>query len=269
MRAENTTNSLQDLVGIMRSLRHSETGCPWDIVQTFKTIAPYTIEEAYEVSDAINRQNMSDLCEELGDLLLQVIYHSQMAAEENHFTIDDVIAKICEKMISRHPHVFGSDEEKRLGKNDWEEHKKREWQAKGKEQDTSYLANVTEGLSPMLRAKKLQKKAAKANFDWPSKVGVLNKLDEEINELKQAIQSEDNDSVEEELGDLLFTIINLSRHVKIDADIALQKANAKFENRFRKMEALAVQAGYKFSELSDDQLDGLWCESKSIEKSTA
>ena len=269
MCASKTSYSLQDLIEIMHSLRDPESGCPWDVVQTFESIAPYTVDEAYEVSDAINRQDMPDLCEELGDLLLQVIYHSQIAAEKNHFTIDDVITRICEKMISRHPHVFGSDEEKKSGKSDWEEHKRRERREKGEEQDESYLAGVPVGLPPMLRAKKLQKKAAKVNFDWSAKEDVLNKLDEEIEEIKQAIQSQHEKSIEEEAGDIFFTMINLSRHINMDAETALQKANAKFESRFRNMEALATQAGLNFSKLDEDQLDDLWCQSKSIEKSTA
>ncbi len=268
MNAGKVNYSIQDLLEIMRSLRHPDTGCPWDQVQTFETIAPYTVEEAYEVSDAIGRDHMDDLCEELGDLLLQVVYHAEMADEKNHFNFNNVVEAICCKMIRRHPHVFGSAEEIASGKQDWELSKKQEMIDKGSI-DNSILANVPNGLSPLVRARKLQKKASKACFDWPSVVGVVDKLEEELHELKDAIQKNNAANIEEEIGDVLFSVVNLCRHTHHDADYCLQKSNAKFETRFRRMEALADQAGYVFQELNENQLDALWNQSKSIEKSTA
>ena len=268
MSAGKNIYSIQDLLEIMRSLRHPDTGCSWDKVQTFESIAPYTVEEAYEVSDAIERHNMDDLCEELGDLLLQVVYHSEMASEKDHFNFSNVVDSICNKMIRRHPHVFGSEEEVASGKQDWEQSKKQEMVEKGV-QDNSILAHVPNGLPPLIRARKLQKKAAKANFDWVSVEGVVNKLEEELNEVKSAIENNSAEEVEEEIGDLLFSVVNLCRHTKHDADYCLQKSNAKFESRFRRMEALIDETGNNFRELDESQLDHFWHQSKRMEKSTA
>ena len=264
-------HSIIDLLDIMQALRDPNTGCPWDKVQNFKTIVPYTIEEAYEVSDAITREDMDDLCDELGDLLLQVVYHAQMAKEENHFSFDDVVNAICEKMVRRHPHVFGSEQDIKGGKQDWELMKRRERLDKG-EEDNSALAHISMGLSPLVRARKLQKKAAKVNFDWPSYQGVFDKLQEEVDELKDAIESNQKNIIEEEIGDVLFSVVNLCRHLEVDADIALQQANTKFETRFRAVEKLAVEQGDEVSKLSVDELENLWHQvksSNSIEKSTA
>ncbi len=270
MSVDSANHSIDDLLNIMQALRAPDTGCPWDQVQTFQTIAPYTIEEAYEVSDAIARDHMEDLCDELGDLLLQVVYHAQMAEEENQFGFDQVVNAICEKMIRRHPHVFGSEEEIRSGKQDWELHKKQERAAKGMiEEDESALANVATGFPPVIRAKKLQKKAAKVNFDWPSSSGVLSKLQEEMNELTEAVNLNNSVAIEEEIGDVLFTVVNLCRHLVVDAEISLQKANAKFEKRFRIMEKLAKDSGEILVNLNEKELNILWGQSKSIEKSTA
>ncbi|MEM7304661.1 MAG: nucleoside triphosphate pyrophosphohydrolase [Pseudomonadota bacterium] len=257
--------SVSDLLDIMCALRDSESGCPWDIKQSFETIAPYTIEEAYEVSDAITRGNMDELCDELGDLLLQVVYHSQMAQEENHFSFDDVVNAICHKMIRRHPHVFGNDEDIKQGQPDWEQIKSVERLEKS-EQDQSALSHVSPGLPSMLRARKLQKKAAKVKFDWPDYQGVLEKLNEEISELEEAVRSSQSDKVKEEIGDVLFTVVNLCRHLKMDADITLQQANSKFEARFRLMERLALDKGLELAKLEIDELEALWGQSKSLNR---
>ena len=251
--------SIVDLLDIMQSLRDPETGCSWDKVQNFHTIAPYTIEEAYEVAEAISRNDMPDLCDELGDLLLQVVYHSQMAKEQGDFVFDDVVGAICSKMRRRHPHVFGTEEEIKRGKQDWERFKQQERLAKGEQHDDSAIANVATGLPPLLRARKLQKKAAKVNFDWPDMIGVIEKLKEELCELEQAIAgNQGQDQVENEIGDILFSVVNVCRHAKVDADIALQKANAKFEQRFRLMEALVNQQGQTLEALSQNELDEYW-----------
>ena len=252
-------HNIHNLLDIMQSLRDPKTGCSWDQVQTFQTIAPYTIEEAYEVADAIARNDMSELCDELGDLLLQVVYHSQMAAEQGAFVFADVVQAISEKMIRRHPHVFGSDEEIKRGKQDWEKFKQKERHAKGIESDDSAIANVSSGLPSLLRARKLQKKAAKVNFDWDDVGPVINKLKEEIKEMELVIaEHQSQERLEDEIGDILFSVVNVCRHTKVDADIALQKANKKFEKRFRLMERLVEEQDEKIQALSQSQLDEYW-----------
>lgn len=262
MKADNEPSSIETLLEIMRALRDPDTGCPWDQVQNFSTIAPYTIEEAYEVADAINRREMGDLCDELGDLLLQVVYHAQMAEEQGYFGFTQVLKAICEKMIRRHPHVFGNQEELKAGKKDWEYMKSLERQEKGEIEDLSALAHIAHGLPPLVRARKLQKKAAKVGFDWPSIDGVVAKLQEEVIELNQAVELNNIDSIEDEMGDVLFSVVNLCRHANVDAEIALQKANHKFEARFRCVEKLASQQNKKLSELEEKQLDELWNQAK-------
>ncbi len=231
-------------------------------------LLPNTIEEAYEVAEAISREDMRDLCDELGDLLFQVVYHAQIAKETNQFSFEDVVSAICKKMIGRHPHVFGSNIQLKQGKQDWEQFKKQERMAKGKFQDdSSVLANVAEGLPPLIRARKLQKKAAKANFDWSEVKSVVAKLKEEVDELEEAISLQQNNvRVEEEVGDVLFSLINLRRHVNVNvnADIALQKFNSKFERRFRLVESLVLERGEKMVELEEDQLDMCWEQAKKI-----
>ena len=194
-----------------------------------------------------------------------------MSSEKKHFSFDDVVKAICEKMVRRHPHVFGSEQEIENGKQNWELMKKQERFNNG-EDDESALAHISIGLSPLVRARKLQKKAAKVNFDWPNYEGVLDKLYEEMSELKQAIGSNQNNIIEEEMGDVLFSVVNLCRHLKIDADVALQQSNTKFENRFRAVEKLAIEQGSKVSNLEIDELEDLWRQVKSsnnMEKSTA
>jgi ATP diphosphatase len=249
--------NIKNLLEVMRKLRDPETGCPWDVGQTFATIAPYTIEEAYEVADAIAREDTHDLKGELGDLLLQVVFHAQMAAEAGHFDFDDVVSSICEKMIRRHPHVFGSDEERANGKVDgsWEEIKELE---RASTEDTSALAGVAKALPSLKRAQKLGKRAGRVGFDWPDRRGVNAKIHEELGELEQAVGIRDADSIEEEFGDLLFAVVNLARHLDIDPEKALTGANAKFERRFRDMEIAIGKKGSGIKDFSLESLDREW-----------
>ncbi|WP_343228523.1 nucleoside triphosphate pyrophosphohydrolase [Sphingomonas colocasiae] len=239
---------LNDLVAIMARLRDPENGCPWDIEQSFETIAPYTIEEAHEVADAIARRDMNDLKDELGDLLLQVVFHSRIAEEAGHFAITDVVTAISEKMVRRHPHVFGSDP-RETGHAQWEAIKAAERDAKP---DKSALAGVALGLPALLRAEKLQKRAARTGFDWPDAEGPRLKIDEELAEIEQCSGA---DELEDEIGDLLFACVNWSRHLGIDPEAALRRANRKFETRFRAMEA---EAGEMFNGLPLEEKDALW-----------
>ena len=254
--------AFQRLIDIMAALRTPVTGCPWDLEQDFTTIAPYTIEEAYEVADAIERGDKNDLRDELGDLLLQVVFHSQMAREEDSFEITDVIEAINGKMISRHPHVFGDDADNRSSdqqKVAWEEMKAAERAAKAsKSKDSSALADVARALPALMRAEKLQKRAARTGFDWTNPDDIFDKLDEETAEVRSAIAEQNQDHIEEEIGDLLFVCANLSRRLNVDPEIALRKANIKFENRFRQMEALAAQEGVAFDSLPIEAQENLW-----------
>ena len=239
--------SLERLVAIMRRLRDPVSGCEWDRVQSFATIAPYTIEEAYEVADAIARNDMDSLADELGDLQLQVVFHSQMAEEAGHFTLDQVIAGICDKLERRHPHLFG-DAEASPG---WEALKAAERQ---KHPDESALAGVAMALPALERAQKLQRRAARTGFDWPDVAGPRAKIDEELAELDAETEAA---AREEELGDLLFALVNLARHLNIDAEEALRKANRKFEARFR-----AIEKEPGFDALSLDEKEALWLRAK-------
>ena len=261
-----TNQSINDLLEIMQALRDPQRGCSWDKVQTFDTIVPYTLEEAYEVAEAIARNDMQDLCDELGDLLLQVVYHAQMAKEANHFTFDHVVMAVCEKMTRRHPHVFGSDIQLEQGKQDWEYLKHQERLASGRPiNDSSALANVAQGLPSFIRACKLQKKAAKVNFDWSEVESVVAKVKEEVAELEQAINLQQGKiRIEDEMGDVFFSLINLCRHVNVDADVALQKSNAKFEQRFRLVEELVLKQGQQMAGLEEKQLDFYWEQAKKI-----
>jgi ATP diphosphatase len=237
------------LVEIMRRLRDPESGCEWDTVQTFATIAPYTIEEAYEVADAIARQDMPALCDELGDLQLQVIFHARMAEEAGHFTLDDVIDGICNKMERRHPHIFG--DAKDGGHHLWEQVKAEE---RAGHEDKSALAGVALALPALERAVKLQRRAARTGFDWPDSSGARAKIHEELAELDAETEPAKR---EEELGDLLFAVVNLARFLKIDPEEALRKANRKFERRFR---AIEQEAG--FEAMSLDEKEELWAAAK-------
>jgi MazG family protein len=250
------------LRAIMAALRMPGTGCPWDLEQNFATIAPYTIEEAYEVADAIERNDKGDLCEELGDLLLQVVYHAQLAAEEKSFDFDDVVEAICRKMIRRHPHVFGNEKARsaKLAKGFWEEIKARE---KKNDDETGILAGVPVALPAMTRAVKLQAKAAKVGFDWPAIGFVYDKMNEEIAELKEEIVPEKQLA---EYGDLLFAMSNLGRHLGIDPERALRAANEKFQRRFRHIENELAKRGSSPEKSTLAEMDALWDDAKALER---
>lgn len=233
------------LTTIMARLRGAD-GCEWDRAQTFASIAPYTIEEAYEVADAIERGDLADLKDELGDLLLQVVFHSRIAEEGGAFTLDDVVAAICDKMERRHPHIFGDRAEG--GHHLWEEVKAAEREAKGA---SSALDGVAAGLPALTRAEKLQKRAARTGFDWPDAEGPRAKIDEELAEVEQAASAAERS---EEIGDLLFAVVNWARHQQVDAEAALRAANAKFERRFR---AIERAGGDGFADLSLDEKEAL------------
>lgn len=260
----------EDLLQIMRRLRTPETGCAWDLEQSFETIAPYTIEEAYEVGDAIARGDMKDLADELGDLLLQVVFHAQIARDEGHFTIDDVTQAISEKMIRRHPHVFGDENQRSADAQTtaWEEIKAAE-RATKTANDESALAGVAAALPALMRSEKLQKRAARTGFDWTDPKDIFSKLEEEMGEVKDAIEEADTDHIEEEVGDLLFVAVNLARRLSVDPEVALRKANSKFERRFRAMEQIAPNGATGFSELNLDAQEALWVAVKREEKETA
>jgi ATP diphosphatase len=248
---------INKLLEVMRKLRDPETGCPWDVEQSFSTIAPYTIEEAYEVADAIARDNIDDLKGELGDLLLQVVFHAQIAAEAGHFDFNDVAAGITEKMIRRHPHVFGSPSEREAGKVDgsWEEIKELE---RSKGDDPSEMAGVARSLPALKRAQKLGKRAGRVGFDWPDRQGVHAKIQEELVELEEAVGTRNTASIEEEFGDMLFAVVNLARHLDVDPEKALSGANGKFERRFRDMEAVIAENGKRIKDFSLEALDQEW-----------
>jgi ATP diphosphatase len=266
---------IDDLLCIMARLRDPASGCPWDVAQTFATIAPYTIEEAYEVADAIDRNDLSDLRDELGDLLLQVVFHARMAQEQGAFDFSDVVAAISDKMLRRHPHVFAGAtvEDAAAQTRAWDAHKRAERAAAG-ESDASALAGIARGLPEWQRAVKLQKRAARVGFDWPSHAPVIDKLHEEIDEVRvefDALAADPGDAaardrLEDELGDLLFVAANLTRHAKVDFGSALRRANAKFERRFRTMERLAAADGTDLSALPLEAQDRYWDRAKAAEK---
>jgi nucleoside triphosphate diphosphatase len=239
-------HSIDDLLSIMAQLRTPGTGCPWDIEQTFETIAPYTIEEAYEVADAIERGHMGDLKEELGDLAFQVVFHARMAQEAGHFDFADVMDSICTKMIDRHPHVFGTSE-----KPDWEAMKEQEREGRD---DKSALAGVALGLPALMRAEKIQKRAARTGFDWPDTQGARAKVVEEIAEIDAATNEAERI---DEFGDLLFAVVNWARKSGVDPEAALRQANGKFERRFR-----SIETAPDFKALSLDEKEALWVQAK-------
>ncbi len=299
--------AIDELLDIMARLRDPEHGCPWDVQQTFASIAPYTIEEAYEVADAIDRGDFDDLRDELGDLLLQIVFHARMAEEAGRFAFADVAAAISDKMRRRHPHVFGSAlplvaaqgranvagggaspgfdlaipgatagrhlENVEAQTRDWERYKRREREAKGAVEDSSALAGIARGLPEWQRALKLQKRAATVGFDWPDPKPVIVKLHEEIEEVRiefAATAAAPGDAavqarLEDEIGDLLFVCVNLARHAKVDTGTALRRANAKFERRFRSMEALAQADGAVLASLSLEAQDRYWDRAKAAE----
>jgi ATP diphosphatase len=247
---------MQQLLEIMQRLRDPENGCPWDVEQNFSTIAPFTIEEAYEVADAIERGEMADLKDELGDLLFQVVFHAQMAKEQGSFSFEDVHQAICDKMLRRHPHVFADLEIKDAAHQNqvWEDYKTAERKQKG---EHSLMDGIPAGMAELTRAIKLQKRAGKVGFDWGSAGPVLDKFDEELTEMREAMASGDRDAMEDELGDLLFVATNLARQLDIDPGTALRRGNAKFERRFRAMED-AVGGHDRLADMELHDMEALW-----------
>ena len=250
-------SNIYKLLEIMAQLRDPQEGCPWDLQQTFSTIAPYTIEEAYEVADAIDREDYLGLRDELGDLLLQVVFHARLAEEAGHFDFDDVATTITEKMLRRHPHVFGSATEKAAGprRGSWEQIKARE---RADNEDPSVLAGVAKALPALKRAQKLGKRASHAGFDWPDRKGVRAKIREELDELEEAVGSRNPARIQEEFGDMLFAVVNLARHLDIDPESALTAANIKFERRFRDMEQAVTDSGRQLKDQTLATLDREW-----------
>ena len=272
---EDARKSIGDLLAVMAALRTPGTGCPWDLEQTFKTIAPYTIEEAYEVADAIERGDVADLKDELGDLLLQVVYHARIAEEQQAFAFGDVTDAITTKMIRRHPHVFGSAAERAAGAAPgfWERIKAAEradaLQA-GSASEPSILDGVPAGLPALTRALKLQNKAARVGFDWPSLGPVFDKLKEELGELEDVLvggeAASDRTKIEEEFGDLLFVVANVARHLKVDPEAALRAANQKFTRRFHAIERKLAQDGRTPAQSTLAEMDLLWDQAKAGER---
>jgi tetrapyrrole methylase family protein/MazG family protein/ATP diphosphatase len=261
-----TLRPIDRLLAIMARLRDPAGGCPWDLEQSFATIAPYTVEEAYEVADAIERNDFSDLKEELGDLLLQVVFHARMAEEQDAFAFDDVVRAINAKMVRRHPHVFGEETYDSLDaqKAGWETLKAEERGAKGR--DASLLDDVPVGLPALTRAVKLSKRAARVGFVWPTVAEVVAKLDEEVDELKAEIAAGDVEKARQEMGDVLFVVANLARTLDVDPEDALRATNAKFTRRFRYIEQKLAERG-KTPEQSDlAEMDALWDEIRAAEK---
>jgi ATP diphosphatase len=257
---------LTRLLAVMAWLRDRQHGCPWDVDQTFRTIAPYTIEEAYEVADAIERNDMPALKEELGDLLLQVVYHSQMASEAGAFRFEDVAAAIADKMVDRHPHVFG---DLKIADADaqtisWEARKAAERAKKVGAEPVGALDGVARALPALLRAEKIQKRAARVGFDWKTVGPVIDKIEEELSELRGEIEAGkiDQDRVTDELGDVLFAVANLARHCKVDPETALRSTNDKFERRFRYVENQLAAQGRKPAEATLAEMEALWQEAK-------
>ncbi len=264
---------LEDLLYLMQRLREPKTGCPWDLKQNWQTITASTIEEAYEVVDAIESENKNKIKEELGDLLFQVVFYSQFAKEENEFTFHDVVDAIVSKLVFRHPHVFPGNQlsakrsveatidEEKINRS-WEELKKQERSQRG---ERALLADIPQNLPAMLRAEKMQKRASKVGFDWPDLEGILDKLTEEIQEFKQAIHHEDKNKQEEELGDVIFTCVNLARYSGLDAETALRRANQKFYARLGRIEKMIGEEGRKWEDCDLQTLEAHWKKAKQDE----
>ena len=272
------SRDISRLIEIMAQLRTPVTGCPWDLEQNFSTIAPYTIEEAYEVADAIARGDFDDLRDELGDLLLQVVYHARMAEEEKAFTFGDVVEAITRKMIRRHPHVF-ADKDGNIApagvKSAWERIKAEEKAERAArrpqlaDEHSSLLSSVKAGLPALTRAMELQRKASTVGFDWNNPRAVLNKIREEADEIEAALDRNDTEELEDETGDLLFALVNLARHVHADPELALRRANAKFERRFAHIERALSAKGRTPEQVTLDEMDELWNEAKEQENSAS
>jgi len=266
------------LLEIMAALRTPETGCPWDLEQDFASIAPYTIEEAYEVADAIERGDLADLRDELGDLLLQVVFHARIAEERGAFAFGDVVEAITRKLIRRHPHVFGNVKElsPEEVKSLWDSIKSEEKAARQAERrrmgfapdpdEAGFLGGIPSALPALTRAQKLTAKAAKVGFDWPEASQVIDKIHEELEEVKDAYSSGMRDRIEDEIGDLLFSVTNLARHFDIDPERALRRTNAKFERRFRAVEEALARQGRSLDEASLEEMEALWVAAKTAER---
>ncbi|TPI32811.1 nucleoside triphosphate pyrophosphohydrolase [Mesorhizobium sp. B3-1-9] len=273
------SKDISRLIEIMAALRAPKTGCPWDIEQNFTTIAPYTIEEAYEVADAIARGDFDDLREELGDMLLQVVYHAQMAEEIGEFAFGDVVEAITTKMIRRHPHVFGDEKARSAGmaKGMWEKIKavekaeKRDARlARGldpEDHGKGYLDSVPVALPALTRALKLQEKAARVGFDWSEAASILDKIEEEIGELREALATGDAAPIKDEFGDMLFAVVNLGRHLKLDSEAALSGTNDKFRSRFHYLEQALEASGGSLEKATLDEMEALWQQAKSAKES--
>jgi MazG family protein len=265
------SRDISRLIEIMAALRNPNGGCPWDLEQDFASISNYTIEEAYEVADAIERKDYSDLREELGDLLLQPVYHAQMASEEGLFDIGDVVYAITEKLIRRHPHVFGEEAARNAGgaKAKWDEVKadERARKAATKQSATSLLDDVPQVLPALARAEKLSRRAASVQFDWPDWHDTLAKVREELDEVTAAAEADDKAKIQEELGDLLFAAANLARKLGVEPEAALRDANAKFNRRFRYVEARATEDGVPLADAGLERLDGYWNEIRARDRS--
>jgi len=255
----------EKLLSIMAQLRHPETGCAWDLKQSFSSLAPYAIEEAYEVADAIDRNDLDDLRLELGDLLLQVVFHSQIAQEQGLFDFEQVAEAISEKMVSRHPHVFGdtvynSDEERQKA---WDEAKEKEKLAQGKvAKDKSVLAGVPVNLPALIECEKIQDKAANHGFDWPEVEPVFDKVMEELEEVKEAWEEQDQAHIQEEVGDLLLVVVNLARHLKVNPEVALKQATKKFSKRFNYIEQQVEASERTLRDCDLAELDAFWDDAK-------
>lgn len=272
------SSDISRLLEIMAALRTPGTGCPWDLEQNFTSIAPYTLEEAYEVVDAIERGDLADLRDELGDLLLQVVFHARMAEEQGAFAFPDVVEAITKKLIRRHPHVFGNikdlspEEVKSLwdtikGEEKAERRATREKLGLAPEaHEAGFLGGIPTALPALTRAQKLTAKAAKVGFDWPDSVQVIDKIHEELEEVKEAFSSRERDRIEDEIGDLLFSVTNLARHFSIDPERALRRTNAKFERRFKAIETALGRQNRSLDEASLDEMETLWVAAKTAER---
>ncbi|MFY9288860.1 MAG: nucleoside triphosphate pyrophosphohydrolase [Alphaproteobacteria bacterium] len=265
------SNSIQKLIDVMARLRDPKSGCPWDLEQNFKTIAPYTLEETYEVVEAIEQDNPKAMADELGDLLFQIVFHAQMAKEAGLFTFDDIAKGVADKMIERHPHVFGDRDAKTAEKvlANWETDKaaKRDAQTKAENRTPSVLDGVTTSLPAATRAVKLQKRAARVGFDWTDARDILAKIKEETAELEAEIDKQKNqDAIEDEFGDLFFALVNLARRLEVDPETALRRTNRKFETRFREIEKRLTAQGKNIAEVSLDEMEKLWIAIKTEEK---
>jgi len=275
--------TINDLLYLMSRLRDPETGCPWDRKQTFSTILPYTLEEAYEVADAIEQQDYAHLKEELGDLLFQVIFYAQMGQEAAYFNFDDIVHTLVAKLVRRHPHVFpdgtlqSNNQDNPISeaeiKGRWEAIKQQEREEKAAaypekaSAPVSILADIPRALPSLNRAEKIQKRAANVGFDWPEAIQVLDKIEEEIYELRREIENGEQDKIKDEMGDLLFACVNLARHLKVPSEAALRSTNAKFERRFGYIESKLALQGKGFDDVTLDEMEALWDEAKALEKS--